>query len=58
MNRLSRAHKAARPRTVDTAGPRPFGTMRNMIRMAPDFDEMPDDIVKAMHDTAEPNSSY
>ena len=29
-----------------------------MIRMAPDFDEMPDDIVKAMHDTAEPNSSY
>ena len=32
--------------------PRPFGLLKGMIEMAPDFDEMPDDLIAAMEGDA------
>jgi prevent-host-death family protein len=34
--------------------PRPFGLLKGMIEIAPDFDEMPDDLIAAMEGNAGP----
>jgi prevent-host-death family protein len=37
--------------------PRPFGLLKGMIEMAPDFDEMPDDLIAAMEGSVGPVTS-
>ena len=37
-----------RPPSAPSLAPRPFGTLRDKIHMAPDFDTLPDDVLKAM----------
>jgi antitoxin (DNA-binding transcriptional repressor) of toxin-antitoxin stability system len=41
-----------RPPSVDQLPPRRLGTLRGKIRMAPDFDETPADLIDAMEGEA------
>ena len=57
LNRVARARKAKGCKADPRAAPRPFGTMRGQIWLAPDFDHTPEDLIAIMETGIEPASS-